>query len=237
MNLKEELKKLKTIKADSDFKVALRLKMLEKIGGEIFISQVKPISMWRMIFMKKAVLVPIVLIVAILGTGIGGVFASQSALPGDLLYPIKTATEKARVALVINKNKKNELRLKFIERRLEEAEKLAEKFAEKKLQKPELIKSAVEAYENELLRNENLVSKEVKARYQSTLEKIDEKIKDQQDLKESVKKAKEKTEKIKEQIKEDRKELKEEIKELRSSILKLRDVKSGENEKDKKDED
>lgn len=126
MNLKEELKNLKMIKADSDFKVALRLKMLEKIGGEIFISQVKPISMWRAIFMRKAALVPIALIVAILGTGIGGAFASQSALPGDALYLVKLLTEDVRVALKFNPESKANLEMSFATKRLEEIKKVLE---------------------------------------------------------------------------------------------------------------
>lgn len=190
----EELKNLKEIRAENKFKAELRAKMLDKIGGGILMTQSQPISVWQAIFMKKAVIVPIVLIVAILGTGIGGAYASQSALPGDLLYPIKTTTEKARIILTINENKKNELQLRFAERRLEEAEKLAEKFAEKKLKKPELIKSAIEKYENELSKSDKLLPEEAIIRRQKILDKIDEKTKDYNSgIKESVKKAKEKT--------------------------------------------
>lgn len=194
MNLKEELKNLKTIKADNDFKAILRIKMLNKIGGEVLISQDQSVSMWQAIFMKRAILMPLILVIVILGTGIGGAYASQSASPGDLLYPVKTATEKARIALAISENKKNELQIKFAERRLEEAEKLAEKFAEKKLQKPELIKSAVQAYENELLKSKKPLSEEAIIRRQKMLDKIDEKMRDYNNgIRESVKKAKEKT--------------------------------------------
>lgn len=194
MNIKEGLKNLKEIKADNDFKIALRSKMLDKIGGGILTTQSQPISIWQAIFMKKAVLIPLVLIIAILGTGIGGAYASQSALPGDLLYPMKTATEKARVVLAINKNKKSELQIRFAERRLEEAEKLAEKFAEKKMQKPELIKSAIERYEKELSKSEKPLPEEAIIRRQKMLDKIEEKTKDYNSgVKESIKKAKGKT--------------------------------------------
>lgn len=190
MNLKEELKNLKTIKADNDFKIALRLKILEKIGGGILMPQNRTASVRQTIFMKKAVLVPIVLIVAILGTSTLGAYASQSALPGDLFYPVKLASERVQMVLAAGESKKAELHLKFSKKRLEEAEKLAEK----KITKPELIKSAMERYEKELSKSEKPLSEEAIIRRQKILDKIEEKTKDYNSgIKESVKKAKEKT--------------------------------------------
>lgn len=186
----EELKNLKIIKADNDFKTSLRAQMLEKIGGGILMAQNRLVSMWQTIFMKKAVILPAVLIVAISGTGIGGAYASQSALPGDLLYPVKLASEKVQLALASGESKKAELHLKFSQKRLEEAEKLAEK----KITKPELIKSAVQAYENELSKIKKSLPEEAIIRRQKILDKIDEKTKDYNNgIEESVKKAKEKT--------------------------------------------
>jgi hypothetical protein len=45
---------------------------------------------------------------------------SAGSLPGDLLYPLKLATEKVRFLLTFNPGKKAELRLTFSDKRLEE---------------------------------------------------------------------------------------------------------------------
>jgi len=53
--------------------------------------------------------------------GWGAVAASQTALPGDLLYPVKLLTERARFVLTIDKEARAELRIVFSEKRLMEA--------------------------------------------------------------------------------------------------------------------
>lgn len=50
----------------------------------------------------------------------GAATISASSLPGDLLYPVKLATEKVRFLLTFNSEKKAELRLTFSDKRLEE---------------------------------------------------------------------------------------------------------------------
>lgn len=65
-----------------------------------------------------------IIIAALLGGGVS--FAAEGALPGDLLYPVKTSiNEEVRSTLAISAESKAELHAKFAERRLEEAERLA----------------------------------------------------------------------------------------------------------------
>lgn len=58
---------------------------------------------------------------AVLSSG-GLVYASQNSLPGQLLYPVKLTTEKAQLAITANPDKKKDLKLKFIDKRIKEAE-------------------------------------------------------------------------------------------------------------------
>ena len=67
------------------------------------------------------VAVSVVAIVIILSVITGGTaYASQESLPGDWLYPVKTATEDARIFLARGAAAKAELNLKFAQKRLEE---------------------------------------------------------------------------------------------------------------------
>lgn len=63
-----------------------------------------------------------VLVVVFLG-GWGTVTASADAAPGDLLYPVKRFTERAKFFLTINREDKAELRIVFSSERLKEAAK------------------------------------------------------------------------------------------------------------------
>jgi len=68
----------------------------------------------------RRVSVPLVVALGlILGSG-ATVYAHETALPGDLLFPVKIHVEKAQIFLANNSAKKDELRIKFSEKRLEE---------------------------------------------------------------------------------------------------------------------
>jgi len=59
-------------------------------------------------------------LVLILGLAGGAAWASQKSLPNDLLYPVKLAAEKTRLALAANEIARANLRVQFAERRLQE---------------------------------------------------------------------------------------------------------------------
>jgi hypothetical protein len=61
------------------------------------------------------------IVLLVLFTGWGTVNASANAVPGDLLYPLKLFTERARFVLSLNAQDRAELRIVFSSRRLREA--------------------------------------------------------------------------------------------------------------------
>ena len=63
-----------------------------------------------------------VVAVVLIGGGTGTVLASTGAVPGDPLYPVKRATERAQLALAFTDARDASLREQFIERRVEELE-------------------------------------------------------------------------------------------------------------------
>jgi hypothetical protein len=66
-------------------------------------------------------------VLAISGAGIGTVYASQSSLPGDTLYPVKMATEQAEMMFTGDDVARAERALSFTDKRLKEMIALAEK--------------------------------------------------------------------------------------------------------------
>ena len=67
--------------------------------------------------------------VAMLFVFVGGgtVAASSGSVPGDTLYPVKTATEQVQMRLTFSKGAKAKLQARFAERRAREMARLAEK--------------------------------------------------------------------------------------------------------------
>lgn len=78
-------------------------------------------------FAWARVAVSVLVVVVLLSTlTTGTAFAAQSSLPGDLLYPVKTTTEDARVLFAGSSAVKTELNLEFAQTRLDEMSKLAD---------------------------------------------------------------------------------------------------------------
>jgi len=71
-------------------------------------------------------LLSIILILSALfsGGGVATVYASQSSLPGDWLYPVKVWSEEMRSDLAVSPEAEIELQLQFAERRVEELNEL-----------------------------------------------------------------------------------------------------------------
>jgi hypothetical protein len=66
-------------------------------------------------------------VLALVAAGGGTVAAASGSLPGDVLYPVKTATEKVERFLSFGDEAKASFHIKMAERRLEEIESLIEK--------------------------------------------------------------------------------------------------------------
>lgn len=70
----------------------------------------------RFLFSRAAAVV----LAGFLAAGVSLAGASASALPGDLLYPVKLAAEKVRITLAVDPQGRAELRLAFSRERMEE---------------------------------------------------------------------------------------------------------------------
>ncbi len=77
------------------------------------------------IFNFKKYMVGLLIGLLILGGGGGVVAASNASVPGDSLYGVDLAVEKARIRLANSPEKKDELRVRFAKERVSEAEKVA----------------------------------------------------------------------------------------------------------------
>lgn len=161
--MKEIIKKisvLKSIKADEGFKFDLRKKVLAEIGPVTTVSVVRRYQVQGMStlqFMRSNftnMILPLLIIVSLLGGGAGATYASQSSLPGEVLYPVKLVTERAQVALTVDDAREAALHLKFSSKRLEEVEELAHEGKKD----PKLVKLAVENYKTELVQAQTVLS-------------------------------------------------------------------------------
>lgn len=161
--MKEIIKKisvLKSIKADEGFKFDLRKKVLAEIGPVTTVPvarryQIQGMSTLQ--FMRSNftnMILPLLIIVSLLGGGAGATYASQSSLPGEVLYPVKLVTERAQVALTVDDAREAALHLKFSSKRLEEVEELAHEGKKD----PKLVKLAVENYKTELIHAQTVLS-------------------------------------------------------------------------------
>ena len=132
-NIVEQLKTLKEIKPRAEWKNSSRELLLSQISAQtensktsvpknvwFFTKSIMPSSVLRFVAQPIGVMSVILLFVA--GTGILGVNASKTSLPGDLLYPVKLTSEKVSLSLTINDSKKAEKHLEYAEERVNEME-------------------------------------------------------------------------------------------------------------------
>ncbi|RMF41597.1 MAG: hypothetical protein D6755_12440, partial [Anaerolineae bacterium] len=80
----------------------------------------------EMFIMKKAFTTLVLLVALLFGGGTLTAFASQSALPGDALYTVKTALEDARLSMTTSHASAARLALQLSERRVQELSALAQ---------------------------------------------------------------------------------------------------------------
>jgi hypothetical protein len=115
-------------RGDADFSMAdqerLKAKIFDRLGETVSTAAEATTAGqwigWRRIFTRSYVIVPLVCVLFLTGTGI----VSAKALPGDPLYVVKRKIEDARVFIAPSEEAKEELQVNFAEKRLEELEKL-----------------------------------------------------------------------------------------------------------------
>lgn len=121
----QELKKLKKIKLEANEKTDLRCFLSVRIASDsrhIYQRSFLYFNLFNRRNMFAGILAIILLI-----TGGGTSFAAEGSVPGDILYQIKIeVNEKVLSALTFNEEKKADWSTRQAERRLEEANKLAE---------------------------------------------------------------------------------------------------------------
>ena len=123
MHIISALKTLNTIPEDRTFISAERRRLA------LVLEHTPPIvrraSRARFLTTARLATALAVLIVT-LGAGGGVVFGAQSKLPGQMLYPVKIVSEKARLVLTPGRQAKARLYLKYARRRTAEAEAIAD---------------------------------------------------------------------------------------------------------------
>ncbi|MBI1755239.1 hypothetical protein HYR65_03065, partial [Candidatus Azambacteria bacterium] len=91
-------------KQKAEFRHALVLRVHADTAHERMSRRAKPSSVFSF-FRLAPTTAGVIAAAVILGTG-GVSFAAQNALPGERLYPVKLATERARLAMVGDKAEK-----------------------------------------------------------------------------------------------------------------------------------
>jgi hypothetical protein len=130
LELALNIQKPPEIKLDSRYKQEAKARLLQQIARP----KVKPSRSFsdilslgiprRLAPVRMAVsIIVIIIVLSLLGGGTA--YASQDSLPGEILYPVKTATEDTRLFLAGDSAAKTDLNLQFARKRLEEMDKLA----------------------------------------------------------------------------------------------------------------
>lgn len=130
------LKDMQEVNPDSGFKANARIRLLNRIASQQI--GTKPTA-----FLAKPFQFALAGLLIFLVGGIGTVFAAQSSLPSDTLYPVKTASEQTLLA-VSPPSYKGRVALMIADRRADEVKKL------NNLGKNALLPNAVTKYEQSI---------------------------------------------------------------------------------------
>ena len=118
------IEELRSVALTESERVALRASLLAKMreGG----AQRPVVSPWSHLFFSKRVQAGFLSMIIVMSYTSSVAFAAEGALPGDILYPIKTKVAEPVVRLVTVSTPAEEAKFetKILERRLEEAETL-----------------------------------------------------------------------------------------------------------------
>ena len=151
-SLKRQFKILKSIKPDE-----IKREEFSQLIAEMSAGCRAPSFSWRhpVVFFRSVSALALISALFLAASGAGITFASQNALPGEVLYPAKLAIEKIRITAAKDTEKKTELRLEFASRRLDEVEKIVvrdseENEEESRAEKEENVVAALDDYEKKL---------------------------------------------------------------------------------------
>lgn len=104
-----------------EFRRRLRLRLLEVMAPAKPYEGRKEVTRgWFSSLLSVRIVAVLLLAFVVLTTGTVSVYAAQSSLPGDMLYPVKVGVEKLQVAVTLNPEDKAYLHLKLAQRRIDE---------------------------------------------------------------------------------------------------------------------
>ena len=102
-------------------------KLINKINQTVTISEPQRYNISKEFLKLKLyrfATISLVVAVILLLVGKGIVFAAESTIPGDLLYPLNRQLEDLQLGLTKNPEKQSQLKLKFLEKRAREWQKI-----------------------------------------------------------------------------------------------------------------
>jgi len=126
-NIQKGIREIKKIEMTSEEKEKIlhNLTLHVNYNKPVKTPYFKKISSYICFFNKKICYSIALILIIILGSG-GISYASETSLPGDLFYPIKTKViEPVKIAFAKNPEKKADIQTKLAEKRLREAESLS----------------------------------------------------------------------------------------------------------------
>ena len=104
-----------------EFRRRARNRLLAEMQPSTATATGKPVFPRRFVFaLSVRAVATLALAFIVLMAVSSGVYAAQSSLPGDVLYPVKIGTEKLQVAVSVNPEDKAYLHLKLAQRRIDE---------------------------------------------------------------------------------------------------------------------
>lgn len=109
-------------------------------------------------FFRQRLLEPAVVMILVLATFLGSTLVINAAfysLPGESLYPVKIALEKAHVALISDTQKKVELKMEFAEKRINEFDKIVQQTENNPAEKTKKIQQVVQELRNNVIEVNN----------------------------------------------------------------------------------
>lgn len=123
--IRNAFKNIKYIAPDAAQKSAFRSVLQAHMNAYPVLEGLAKPSVLRAAFLyaHKPALAFLLIILLLMGTT-GATFASQNALPGNALYPVKLATEKVRLTIAADPTEKTRLHLAFASRRLQELQEI-----------------------------------------------------------------------------------------------------------------
>jgi hypothetical protein len=142
LKLALSIKEPPPLRPSADFKIRAKVSLMEHIHSSRKKSWLPvTLGLTKGWLKTAAIVLVVVLVVSALGTGTA--YASQSSLPGEVLYPVKIATENVRRTFTFDDDARIELELSFADTRLEEMEALVSK-------NPLEIAAAADRYANNI---------------------------------------------------------------------------------------